>query len=496
MSQIMNLSSSFRPARAALVAAFLGLGCGRGPGPGAAAKPDAELAAKPDAEPDAELAAKPEAKPDAELAAKPEAKPGALAWIEDDPTRAFALAKASGRPIFVDTWATWCHSCLALKAEVLTDPRLSRLADRFVWLSLDVEKPGAASFLARFPQPAYPTLWVLDKDGAAVLRWVGTLTAVQLEELLDDALVAVSGEAVAELMKAMLKAEAAAAEGRSDDAIAAYRETLALAPADWPRRSRTANALMFVLSKAERAEDALALALAEVPKTRPGMAGRPDLVIGGIDAAVSLGDTKDDPAKAAARKAALESLLAVAKTLVDDPSLLGDDRSGVWMGIVDALDALGDEAAKKAASEAWATFLDTIAGQARSPEQRAVFDSHRMSALLAVGRAEDALEMMDQSERDFPNDYNPPARKANILLQMGRLDDALASVRRALELAYGPRRLRVRMTEVAILEKQGDSAGVKAALAAALDEGKALPEAQRPAKLIAEIEKKIVTARP
>jgi len=285
--------------------------------------------------------------------------------------------------------------------------------------------------------------------------------------------------------KAMLTAEAAAAEGRTDDAIAAYRKTLDLAPEGWPRRSRTANALMFVLSKAERSEEALTLALAEVPRTARGMAGRPDLVIGGIDAAVGL-DAKDPR-----RKPALEGFLAVAKEMVEDPELLGDDRSGVWMAIVDALGALGDEAGKKEASAKWAAFLDTIAGEARSPEARAVFDSHRMSALIAVGRADDALKMMEQSERDFPKDYNPPARKANILLQMGRLDDALTSVKRALELAYGPRRLRVRMTEVAILEKKGDAEGARAALAAAREEGQALPEEQRPAKLLAEIEKKL-----
>jgi len=103
---------------------------------------------------------------------------------------------------------------------------------------------------------------------------------------------------------------------------------------------------------------------------------------------------------------------------------------------------------------------------------------------------------MEQSERDFPKDYNPPARKANILLQMGRVDDALTAVKRALELAYGPRRLRVRMTEVAILEKKGDTEGVKAALTAALEEGKALPEEQRPAKLMADIAKKLAPKAP
>ena len=412
-------------------------------------------------------------------------EPRAPTFIEDDAERAFADARTTGRPIFVDTWATWCHSCLALKAEVLTDPSLARFSDHFVWLSLDVEKEGAAPFLERFPQPAYPTLWIIRPDGTPLLRWVGTLTAPQLAELLTDALVAHSGAPAAAATRRLLEAEAAAAEGRHDDAIAGYRAALDTAPPDWPRRSRAANALAFVLSKLERHAECLALSLAEAPRAPPGAAGRPDLVIGGIYCAAAL------PAEDPARRPGLEALVPIARQLADDPSLLGDDRSGCWMAVVDGYKALGDEPAQKAASLSWVAFLESAAAAAPNAESRAVFDTHRMVAYLAVGRGLDALAALERSERDFPGDYNPPARKALVLVELGRLDEALASVDRALSLVYGPRRLRVRMTEATVHEKRKDPAAARRALETALAEADALPEAQRPTRLVADIQKRL-----
>lgn len=413
------------------------------------------------------------------------AAPRAPVFIEDDAALAFADARATGRPIFVDTWATWCHSCLALKTEVLTDPSLGRFSDYFVWLSLDVEKESAAPFLERFPQPAYPTLWILRPDGTPLLRWVGTLTAPQLAELLTDALVAHSGAPAAAATRLLLAAEAAAAEGRNEDAVSAYRAALDGGPPDWPRRSRAANALAFLLSKLERNAECLALAQAEAPRAPPGAAGRADLAIGGIYCAIAL--PPEDPARAPG----LGALIPIARQLADDPTLLADDRSGCWMAVVDGHEALGEETLREEASLAWVAFLESAAAAAPNAETRAVFDTHRMVAYLGVGRGLDALAALEQSERDFPDDYNPPARKALVLIELGRFDEALASVYRALSLVYGPRRLRVRMTEATVHEKRQDPAAARRALETALREADALPEAQRPTRLVADIQKRL-----
>ena len=70
--------------------------------------------------------------------------------------------QAQKRPIFVDAWAPWCHTCRFLRAYVFTDAALAKQAGRFVWLSIDTEKDRNAPFLAKFPVDVWPTLMVID----------------------------------------------------------------------------------------------------------------------------------------------------------------------------------------------------------------------------------------------------------------------------------------------------------------------------------------------
>ncbi|MET0594762.1 MAG: thioredoxin family protein, partial [Polyangiaceae bacterium] len=108
----------------------------------------------------------------------------AVQFIEDDYPRALAKAKATGKPIFADTWALWCHSCMSMKKYVLPAPEMQSLAGDFVWLSIDSENQANADFLERFPSTSIPTLWVIDPATEhAVLKWVGAATAPELVTL-------------------------------------------------------------------------------------------------------------------------------------------------------------------------------------------------------------------------------------------------------------------------------------------------------------------------
>jgi hypothetical protein len=99
--------------------------------------------------------------------------------------------------------------------------------------------------------------------------------------------------------------------------------------------------------------------------------------------------------------------------------------------------------------------------------------------------------MLEQSERDFPDDYNPPARLAMAYLEMKRYDDGLAAVRRALSRAYGPRKLRLWSIEADLCEAKGDRAGAAAALREARDFAKTLPLTGSYPKLLEAIEKRL-----
>ena len=121
--------------------------------------------------------------------------------------------------------------------------------------------------------------------------------------------------------------------------------------------------------------------------------------------------------------------------------LMADDRSSLFETEEGARRARGDLAGARATALRWTAFLEEEAGRAGTPETRAVFDSARLSAYLALGEPERAIPVLEQSARDFPNDYNPPARLAVAFLAMRDPWQALEHARRASSLVYGPRTL-------------------------------------------------------
>lgn len=295
---------------------------------------------------------------------------------------------------------------------MLTDPSLAPLANEYVWLSVDTEKEQNAAFVAEFTHDALPTLWVIDPaDEHVVMRWAGTVTAKELRALLSSPPAGVA---------------------------AVHDRTLAAARHDEPACAR--------------------LAAAEAPKLPRGTP-RADVVAAGL---------------ACARAAKLESegdtLLAIA---IEDATsggavLLADDRSALFEEIVETKKARGDEAGARAFAERWAAMLEAEAEKATTPRARAVFDAHRLEAYLALGAPERALAMLEESEREMPSDYNPPARLAVALLEMGRLDDAAAAIERAKARVYGPRVMRVLAVAADIAKARGDRDAERASLEEAL----------------------------
>ena len=87
--------------------------------------------------------------------------------------------------------------------------------------------------------------------------------------------------------------------------------------------------------------------------------------------------------------------------------------------------------------------------------------------------------MLEQSERDFPEDYNPPARLAIAYRAMKKWDEALAASDRALSRVYGPRKIVVLQARADIYAKKGDLAAAKKTWGEALATAEALPKEQR-----------------
>jgi tetratricopeptide (TPR) repeat protein len=135
--------------------------------------------------------------------------------------------------------------------------------------------------------------------------------------------------------------------------------------------------------------------------------------------------------------------------------------------------------------------LEKAAREAKTPQQRAVYDSFRLSAYIELGTPEKAIPMLEQSQRDFPDDYNPPSRLAVAYRAMKKYDEALTASDRALALVYGPRKITVLRARADILTAKGDKEGARQAIADAISFAKSLPSGQRNDRTIATLEKRL-----
>ncbi|MBX3208468.1 MAG: thioredoxin family protein [Labilithrix sp.] len=388
--------------------------------------------------------------------------PAALRFIEDDYPKALAEAKRRGKPLFVDAWASWCHSCQSLRAYVLTDPTLAPLADDFVWLSIDTERDANADWLARHPHSALPTLWVIDPaTDRPILKWAGTATAAELRELLEIAVVDARRGAespATTATAAFVRGNHALAAGDVETAEKEHRAALAAAPKDHPHRARMVEALVTQLALRKEHDRCAEVAAAEANGMAPGTS-RASVLVAGLGCAREAGRTAD-----------VDRLLEAAlhDAALRDGRLLADDRSALYEEAFTTKSERGDAAGARELARAWSAFLEGEAAKATSNDARSSLDPLRLGAFLALGEPARAIPMLEESERDFPEDFNPPARLGRVYLEMKRLDDADKAADRATARVYGPRAMRVLALKADIAKARGDRAGEVKALEEAL----------------------------
>jgi thiol:disulfide interchange protein DsbD len=94
-------------------------------------------------------------------------------WIEHDYEEAQRRAKAEGKPVLVDTFTDWCAQCKELDEKTWPDPNVSSwIKNNVIAVRIDTEKvrPDLAGPLG---VRAYPTIILLDADGAEMRRLFG-----------------------------------------------------------------------------------------------------------------------------------------------------------------------------------------------------------------------------------------------------------------------------------------------------------------------------------
>jgi hypothetical protein len=375
-----------------------------------------------------------------------------------------------------------------MRAFAFTDKALERYAGQFVWLAVNTEKAENSKFLTKFPISVWPTLLVIDpKSESVALRYAGGATVPQLGKLLDDGQRVINAKAPDTADALLASADRMASrENNNAEAAKLYGQAIAKAPAKWPRLGRAAEGYVFALTMAHDNERCANEARSLYPSLKGTLSGA-NVVSSGLSCALELDE------KSAGRNELVVTLEKETREVFDDPTIdmTGDDRSGLYQSLIEARHAAKDAPGEQKLTEQWASFLEQEAAKAKTPEQRAVYDPHRLSAYLALGIPEKAVPMLQQSERDFPDDYNPPARLAVAFKAMKKYDEALAASDLALTKAYGPRKLGILRTRADIYLARGDKDSARTVLSEAIAFAKALPAGQKSDRQTASLEKKL-----
>jgi tetratricopeptide (TPR) repeat protein len=375
-----------------------------------------------------------------------------------------------------------------MRAYVFTDKSLERYAGQFVWLSIDTENATNTAFLKAHPISVWPTLLILDPKDKVIFRYAGGGTVPQIRKLLDDGERAAHGSH-AKADTTLIRADALAAQGKQAEAAKTFDEAIAEAPKNWPRLGRASESLVFALLQSRDPQRCAERALALYPRVR-GTGSAVNVASTGLSCATEL-DAKSwnrSELVAALEKDTRETLAAAGRI-----AMSADDRSSLYESLVDARDQAKDDASAHKLREKWAAFLEKEAAKAKTPDQRAVYDSHRLEVYLGLKQPEKAIAMLEQSERDLPKDYNPPARLISAYRAAGRLDDALAASDRALKLSYGPRKIGIYRNRAAVYLAKGDKASARKTVEEAIAYAESLPAEQRSEGMIASMKKQLDT---
>jgi hypothetical protein len=350
-----------------------------------------------------------------------------------------------------------------MRAGVLTDPVLVKQAGQFAWLSIDSDKSVNQAFNERFANGGVPLFVVIDPaTEKAVLSWYGTATAAQLSAMLADGSRAIAGK-VSGPDALLARADALNGQKKPAEAAPLYDQALQNGGPEWPHRTRAIESLVMAYSFARNTDACVKTAMLEAP----GMQRDRSFVN-----TVYFGLECSKPGTPELKK--LEEL---AEEGVRVPGVLGDDTSSLYQNLASIYRRDGDTAAATRTATAWLEYLQKQIAAAPNAEARLGYDLHLVAAAGMLRKPELALPEVLRTERELPDDYNPPRLAAQIYEDMGRLDDALAAGGRAIEKAYGARKVSLYVARGRLLEKKGDDVGAKQAYVDGLAYAKTLPEA-------------------
>lgn len=112
-----------------------------------------------------------------------------IIFLENDWNAAVKKASAQKKYIFVDCYATWCGPCKMLKMQTFSNKKVADFFnDKFVNVSIDMEKGQGPQLAQLWKIQAYPTLIIFDENAKPVLGTMGFMKVDELMRFAEQAL--------------------------------------------------------------------------------------------------------------------------------------------------------------------------------------------------------------------------------------------------------------------------------------------------------------------
>jgi thiol:disulfide interchange protein len=106
------------------------------------------------------------------LLAPPEKRPDS-AWLTSL-EQGFKQSAATGKPLLVDAWATWCTSCVEMKKKTFPDPAVEKELNRYVTVALDMDAAENEAVWDRYGIGGLPWIAVFEPGKPDTPVWVLT----------------------------------------------------------------------------------------------------------------------------------------------------------------------------------------------------------------------------------------------------------------------------------------------------------------------------------
>lgn len=357
-----------------------------------------------------------------------------------------------------------------MQQTVLAEPELSAYAERFVWVSLDTDRAANEAPVGRFPPLAWPTFYVVEPQAQTIsARFVGGASLEQFKALLDSgakASVTTARQASPESLVGM--AHEAEAKRDYQEAAKIYARALALAPKSWPRRSDILVSRIRALVRTQDYAAALAFAKAEGTAT-DHTASAADFA---YYAMTSVKAIEGDPE-------VLAPIASHVLAAVDaEAGMSVDDRSDALRVLREIALVRGQAGAALELAKRQRALLDAVVAEA-SPEVVMTFNWPAAEVYAFLGEPLALVPRLEKNMADLPDEYDPPARLAWVLLQGQDAKRALPYAEAALGKVYGPRKARVYDLLADIHVALGDRDAERSARSGTVEVLSGLPAGQR-----------------